>query len=145
MCFSAKMISEYVLTQCTRLGEPISNFKLQEMLYFLWLDYYKKTKKELFCDTFAAWKIGPVVPDVYYEFCQYGALSIFKSCDISIDVPDSNIIDEIIEHYLPKKLHELVAISCRSKSPWETVYQNGAGFRHPIPACLIKKEAENYE
>lgn len=145
MWFSAKMISEYVLMYCTQRGEPINNFKLQEMLYFLWLDYYMKTKKELFCDTFSAWKIGPVVPDIYYEFCQYGALPIFKSSNASIDVPDSNIINEIIEHYLPKKVHELIAVSCCPKSPWATVYQNGAGFRYPIPASLIKKEAESYE
>lgn len=140
--YAAKSISEYVLTYCTQRGEPISNYKLQEMLYILWLDYYKKTKKELFCDTFSAWKIGPVVPDIYYEFCQYGGLPIFKRYDVSIDSPDSNIINEIIEHYLPKKVHELVKISCHPKSPWAAVYQNGSGFRWPIPKSLIKKEGE---
>lgn len=145
MCYSAKTISKYVLAYCVERGKPINNFKLQEILYLLWSDYYKKTKKELFSETFCAWKIGPVVPEIYYEFCQYGALTISLRFDVSIDAPDSNIINEIIEHYLPKKIYELVTLSCHPKSPWAIVYQNGAGFRRPIPASLIKKEAESYE
>lgn len=137
--YSAKNIAEYVVDYCNKQGDPVSNLKLQKILYFLWVDYYKKTKTELFPETFAAWQFGPVVPETYYEFCQYGGLPITSNFTVDIDVPDQNIINGIIEHYLPKSAYELVTMTHQPNTPWAIIYNNGEGIRHPIPSELIKE------
>ncbi len=73
--YPAQYVADYTISYCTRAKKPISNLKLQKMLYFLWVDYYKKTKCELYLDDICAWKLGPVVPNVYYNFCLYAGIS----------------------------------------------------------------------
>lgn len=142
MMYSAKNIAEYVVDYCNRQGNPVSNLKLQKILYFLWVDYYKQTKTELFPEKFAAWQFGPVVPDIYYEFCEYGGLPITENFAVQLDDHDHNLINSIIEHYLPKTARELVSMTHQENTPWYTVYKNGEGARHPIPTELIIKKLE---
>ena len=69
----AKYVVEVAYQQC----KPISNLKLQGILYFLWNEYYKETGKYLFYENFYAWSIGPVVPEVYYFYCTWAGTPIF--------------------------------------------------------------------
>ena len=39
--YKAQEVAKYVVGECTRNGKPVDNMKLQKMLYFLWIDYYK--------------------------------------------------------------------------------------------------------
>lgn len=48
--------------------EYMNNLKLQKLMFFAYVEYYKKYKKELFKDDFEAWVYGPVLPDLYYNF-----------------------------------------------------------------------------
>ena len=46
----------------------ITPMKLQKLIYFLYKSYAKKTNYPLFSEQFEAWKYGPVLPSIYYEF-----------------------------------------------------------------------------
>ena len=74
--YSAVDVAKYIVSYSTQQGKSISNLKLQKMLYYLWVDYYKSTGRELYVDDICAWQFGPVVPDVYYEFCSYAGTPI---------------------------------------------------------------------
>ena len=68
--YSAMNIAQYIVNYAVQHGSPVSNLKLQKMLYYIWIDYYINTGNELFMDVnFCAWQLGPVVPDAYYLFC----------------------------------------------------------------------------
>lgn len=78
MTNTALEIADYIIKYSVDSDNPINNLKLQQLLYFLWIDYYNNTSIELFQDEFCAWQIGAVIPKVYYAYCQYAGLPIFS-------------------------------------------------------------------
>lgn len=53
MTYSAVDIAKYIVSYCSGKHRPVSNLKLQKMLYYTWIDYYKKTGTALFSMKFA--------------------------------------------------------------------------------------------
>ena len=51
MSFQVMDVARYIINYCTEQGKPVSNLKLQKMLYYLWIDYYKNTNEYLFDET----------------------------------------------------------------------------------------------
>ena len=49
----------------------ISPMKLQKLIYILYKNYLKETKKKLFSDKFEVWKYGPVISEVYQALTGY--------------------------------------------------------------------------
>lgn len=143
MWYRALEVARYIITKCSGMGLPVSNLKLQKMLYFLWVDYYKKTGRRLFADEICAWKLGPVVPEVYYEYCQYAGMPI-NMCYVSeIDKEDESILDELILKYVGVPASELVSRTHASGTAWDYIFENGKGNRKPIPFDLIINKEMN--
>ena len=137
MWYSALEVARYIITECSLLQKPISNLKLQKMLYFLWVDFYKRTNRSLFLDDICAWQLGPVVPDVYYEFCSYAGMAINVVYGVGIEQDDQVILDDIIEEYVDVPVNVLVERTHRKGTAWDAIYQDGAGKRKVIPFQLI--------
>lgn len=137
--YPAQYIANYVVSYCTKAGHPISNLKLQKMLYFLWIEYFKKTGIELYLDDICAWKLGPVVPEVYYNFCSYAGTPIELNIPESIDDEDIGIINPVIAQYLPIAASVLVNRTHAKGKPWDMIYQDGLGNRAVIPFQLIRR------
>lgn len=140
MTYTASDIAKYIVSYCFRKRKPVSNLKLQKMLYYMWIEYYKKTKKSLFNDDICAWQFGPVIPDIYYAFCAYAGRPITKEYWIALDDDDREKIDKIIEEYLPIPVSTLVDRTHEEGMPWDLVYRNGLGARNVIPRYLIKSK-----
>lgn len=140
MAYDAIDVAKYVVSYCNNKGRPISNLKLQQMLYFIWIEYYKLEGTELFVNEICAWLSGPVVPEVYYEFCSYGGIPIRQTNVGSEKVfsdKDKRIVSSVIEGYLLKSVKILVDITHKEGSPWYEIYQDGDGLRKIIPFSLI--------
>lgn len=133
----ANAIAKYIIAKCYSLSNPISNLKLQKMLYFTWVDYYKKTSSTLFYNEICAWQLGPVVPDVYYEYCSYGGRPICNDYYSSISGNDSVILDEIVKNYINVPASILVNKTHRPGSAWDIIFNHGIGNRDTIPFSLI--------
>lgn len=73
---SALTIANTFLAQGNKDGIDISPMKLQKLIYILYKEYLKKTRRGLFSDYFEVWKYGPVVPSVYNAFSNYGSKPI---------------------------------------------------------------------
>ena len=86
MFYQANTIANYVLYFCDINDIPISNLKLQKILWFLQLDYLVIRGTPLFVEDFEAWDIGPVVPEVWKTYRIYGGGDI--PCDFSEDSKD---------------------------------------------------------
>ena len=138
MTYTAVDIAKYIVSYCSEKKHPVSNLKLQKMLYYMWIDYYKKTGVALFLDDICAWQLGPVVPDAYYMFCSYAGTPIIRTYNVELSINDINIVNQITDTYISIPASTLVNRSHKKGGPWDTVYQDGLGNRDVIPFSLIK-------
>ena len=138
MAYKAIEIAKYIITYCQERGICISNLKLQKLLYYTWIDYYKSTSQYLFDDEICAWQFGPVVPGVYYEFCSYAGISISLpyECKAEFDQTDKRIIDSTLSTMAKFTASELVRRTHCAGTPWDIVFHNN-GDRSVIPFSLI--------
>lgn len=77
-------VARYVINYSYEIGRPVSNLKLQKILYFIQSDFLANTGLPCFYEEIEAWDFGPVVPDVYYTYKKYGS-SIITKIDNYID------------------------------------------------------------
>ena len=131
-------VANYIISYCATQGKPINNLKLQAMLYFIWVDFWKKTRRGLFSDDICAWRLGPVVPSVYYAYCAYGALPINLTYETIISEEDGSIIDEFCKELIDRSVCNLVNETHIEGTPWHRIYANGTGNRARIPFYMIK-------
>lgn len=139
MIYNAMEVANYIVNYCYDKAKPISNLHLQKILYYTWVDYYKETGKMLFWDPICAWQFGPVVPEVYYEYCAYGGRPINIGCETEILVNDESILNSIIEKYIDVPVNVLVQRTHQKNSAWDVTFQEGKGNRNVIPFDLIKQ------
>lgn len=57
----ALTLAKYIVSKCTTDQCPISNLQLQKILYYIQVDFLKRTEQPVFSDNIEAWKFGPVV------------------------------------------------------------------------------------
>lgn len=117
----------------------ITNLQLQKILYFTWVDYYKETGTRLFEDQpFEAWKYGPVVSEVYFEYRSNMARLIFLTKEPEQDMSDvSGHLLKSLEKYRAVTTRKLVDMAHEEGSPWERCYREGRKER--IPFSMIER------
>lgn len=69
-------ICRYIINYSNLYLNGISNLKLQKILYFVQVYFLKETKNPCFNNRIEAWDFGPVVPEAYHSFKQFGASNI---------------------------------------------------------------------
>lgn len=118
----------------------LTNLKLQKLLYFAWIEYFKNTGKPLFDDDFEAWKYGPVVPSVYYDFWQYaGSTIVFAKTPSSIvDSGTKDFLLTILKEYKDRDAYDLIDASHETKA-WKSNYI--PGLKRKIPRSSMEGEA----
>ena len=139
MTFQVMDVARYIVNYYTEQNKPVSNKKKKKMLYYIWIEYHRRTNEYLFEDNIYAWPFGPVVPDVYYEYCSYAGSPIAKNYDLKniFGEDDSIELNNIIEQFIDTSPNDLVNRSHQPNMPWDRIYQNGAGYRDVIPFDLI--------
>ena len=138
--YTAKKVAEFMVNYANEQGDPISNLQLQKFLYFLWIEYYKENKKYLFDDEFSEWQFGPVIPNVYYQFCVYGGFPITKSFSTQVKEEDSTIIKKFVDKFNKISTYELVDMSHEKGKAWDSVFNehgNGTGNHKTISYLQI--------
>ena len=95
--YTAIDLSKYIVLKCIQDEHPISNLQLQKILYYIQKDFLSRDDLA-FSDSIEAWQFGPVVPNVYYYYCGYGAMPISSIHEIyEVDSEDKSRIDAIVE------------------------------------------------
>lgn len=137
--YNALDVADYIVDKCIGDRCPITNLQLQKILYFLQRYYLQKERDPLFFNEIQAWQFGPVVPDVYYKYCVFGAMPINRTNTKSeIDYADRLLIDPIVEENMSKAPWDLVQETHKPGGAWEIVYDNGRGNHQVISENLIK-------
>lgn len=136
--YNALDLSKYIVSKCIEDGQPISNLQLQKILYYIQKDFLQRDEIA-FSDDIEAWQFGPVVPNVYYHYCGYGAMpiSITKE-NFTILSSDASYIDKIVEEKRVLDPWDLVAETHKEDGAWATIYRKGLGNHCVIPTDLIK-------
>lgn len=141
--YSALDIARYVINYSNEKDYGITNLKLQKVLYFIQAWFLMKKNKRCFNEDLKAWKLGPVVPEVYHEFKRFGSSYIpnIKSfitvdgdniwsmkriafTDEFINKEDREIINKVIDDLSEFSATYLVKITHKQK-PWIEAYSNG--------------------
>lgn len=139
MPFPVMDVAKYIINYCADKKKPISNLKLQKLLYYLWINYYKRVNTYIFNDSIFAWPFGPVIPDVYYEYCTYGGISITKQEDFDSPFSEDETmeINELLNKYIDYSPNKLVNMSHEPGKPWDVIYNQEHKYKEEIPFDLI--------
>lgn len=138
---SAVELAKYIVTKCYKDGEPISNLQLQKILYYIQKDFLLRGDRA-FYDELEAWQFGPVVPNVYYTFCGFGAMPIamsYKQSDFFKDDYYLSVVNAIVNEKRRLDPWELVDDTHKKGGAWDRIYAGGEGNHHVIPVDLIKE------
>lgn len=137
--YKALDLANYIVDKCIKDNAPITNLQLQRILYSVQKDFLKRGS-QAFSDDIEAWECGPVVPNVYFYFCGFGAMSIFISRDVVPNLTsDKNIIDNIVEAKRDLDSWTMAKETRRITGAWSKVFNNGKGSQCIIPVDLIKE------
>lgn len=135
---TAMEMARYIIDKCTREEKPVSNLQLQKILYYLQKTFLKNNN-ELFEDDFVAWQFGPVVEEVYYEYCSFGSMPIRRVYIVNIDI-NPRIINPIIEKKRSLDPWEMVAETHKKNGAWYMTYLGGKGNGRIIDKSLIAEK-----
>lgn len=129
--------------------EDLTHLKLQKLLYFAQGIYLAINHIPLFREDIVAWQHGPVVKEVYNEFCKFKRDNIKLSAEEIGDIfnviqNDNNVISELeatFNNYSGYTAWHLREETHKPGTPWKNVVkEDGSGLQNVIPNDLI----ENY-
>lgn len=111
---------DYIVFRFNEMNSPITNLKLQKILYYVQGYFFKKFGKEAFPEEIYNWQYGPVVPVAYYEYNKYGAAAITqsKSIDLPLQDAEKRLVDSVIAECLKKTASQLVGMT-HNENPWK--------------------------
>lgn len=111
-------IADYFIWLANYTGSFISNLKLQKLVYYAQAWYLAIHDKPLFDEDFEAWIHGPVIPELYKEYCGFKWKPILKEVEepkFSEEV--RQFLDEVADVYFGLDAYELEQMT-RSEAPW---------------------------
>lgn len=124
--YGAQQIARYFIYLANRESKPITNKKLQKLLYYSQAWAVAGLNKKLFNDKIEAWIHGPAIRDVYLEYKDFGANPIntpVNEQDISLIQPeDKKLLDEVWSVYGKFDAAYLEQLT-HSEMPWQEARQ----------------------
>ena len=121
--YSSFDIAKRIINWCNGNSIPITNLKLQKLLYFAQGEFFKNQKARLINEDFYAWELGPVIPRVYSLYAMFSSTSIPKQTESeSFTEEVLNQIEETLMKYARISTWDLVEIS-HNQDPWKYTHQ----------------------
>lgn len=135
-------ICRYVINYSNKHDYGVSNLKLQKLLYFIQVYFLinSKNQEPCFYEDIRAWNFGPVVPEAYHEYKQFGSSdipSINSYIDFNEREPwdspilifnencirneDKKLINTVINDLSDYSATDLVSIT-HNQAPWKNAY-----------------------
>lgn len=120
-------------------NDPISNLKLQKLLYYAQGFHLALYDETLFPERIQAWDHGPVVPEVYRHFKCYGSEPIpDEHMDPStLDDQSKKLIEEVYASYGQFTAWRLRQMT-HDEPPWCQTYKKGVQNIEIPPPLLAK-------
>ena len=114
-------VANFVIEVAKKKGNPVTNLKLQKILFFLQGYFLSNYGAPLIDGSFSKWKFGPVEQEVYIEFKDYGSAPI-ENKSVRFDVESLNFYSEEIDvtSALENEIEEFI-FKIIKKEAWELV------------------------
>lgn len=119
---SALSVAEYFIDKANKEEKPITNKKLQKLVYYAqaWSLVLKNT--ELFDEKIEAWVHGPAIKSIYTSYKKFGFSPIKKATDSealkTIPADTKTLLDSIWTVY-GKFDGDYLEMLTHSESPWQ--------------------------
>lgn len=120
-------VSDYIIAIANDRGAFVSNLELQKLTYYLQSYFLAAYNEPLFDNDFQAWVHGPVIPELYHQYKQFGYKPILRE-DLNTDYIDGfeskfkpdemELIADVINFYMPKNGWELEMLT-HAELPWQ--------------------------
>ena len=145
MAYDAMDIARYVINTAIDKGKPVSNLKLQKILYYIQAAFLVETGDPCFSDEIERWRHGPVVVDVYNQFrkfigcditekqleyekleydSKFNVKSVTKKFELDkIEENDRELIKKVLDGLLHKSAWSLVDRT-HNEDPWKQTDSN---------------------
>jgi len=143
-------VANFIIDTLSNVAQesPLTNLKLQKMLYYLQAAFLVEHDQPLINDTFMKWQYGPVSQTVYNVFSQYGATPITKPESI-ISVKDFTVNTPMINRnfeYTQKLTKYIMILSQYSATELVslTQHQNIWSNNHDHNAAYTNDEIKSY-
>jgi len=129
-------IADWFLARAKSENKPLKHMKLQKLVYFAYGWYYAYIDQPLFGETIYAWRLGPVVKELYDQFKH------FKNTPITGDVVEKNI-DTTVELLLDSvwKAYEMypdthLSNITHTHTPWINAYRSDEWYAVMSPESI---------
>lgn len=136
----AESVANYIIGYALKIEHPVSNLQLQKILYYIQVHFLRTTGVSFFKDNIEAWLIGPVIPNVYYQYAAFGPapITIFNETDIDLEPKEQEKLNQIIRDKSVLSPWDMLKDIHQEGKPWQLYYEPDA--RNVIP----KKAMELY-
>jgi uncharacterized phage-associated protein len=126
-------IAKYFIKKGIDDGDPITQLKLQKIIYIAHGFHLAIKEKELFKEKIKAWKFGPVVPELYKIYSIYGNSPIDNSFEFltgslenfNIDNDKISLLDQVWNITKNLNTTQLVNWTHAKDGPWYKYYKEG--------------------
>ncbi|MGB0560732.1 MAG: Panacea domain-containing protein [Spirulinaceae cyanobacterium] len=124
-------------------GDVITPLKLQKLLYYAEAWSQVLLDQELFAEQIQAWAHGPVVPEVYEEFKDYGWRPI-EPVDVELDLDSDTeeVLNQVLSAYGERFAKTLEKMT-HSDQPWIKA-REGYTLEARCNAIIPKQDIRNY-
>lgn len=108
-------------------NDDITNMKLNKLLFFAQAASLQRFGRTLFDEPLEAWTYGPIVPQVYRQFKQYGRAPIPKDADGLFDrgdysVDELRLLCDVYLSYKPYTAKYLMEMTHLPGTPWRRTH-----------------------
>lgn len=119
-------ISKYIINYSIDNHHPVSNLKLQKLLYYVQANFLINKNKPCFVQDIVHWRHGPVVTESYSAFRKYfnDNISSNQNMDMNlIEDSDRELIEHVVKAYKNMDPWDMVA-KTHEENPWNDTERN---------------------
>lgn len=141
---SAKQVAEYFIWKSSQENKPVTNKKLQKLLYYAQAWSLVVRERKLFKEKIEAWIHGPAIREIYLEYKKFGFEPIVKEVSNStikkFSLKISKFLNEIWRVYGKYDAGYLEYLT-HSEKPWQSAREGiepHIGSENEISLDLMK-------
>lgn len=148
--YTASHVANFMLDKAEEEGRPLTQMKLQKLVYIAYGWYLALTGERLFPEPIYAWPHGPVVRTLYDEFKHFGGDRLYgRSVEFDLDsydettprIPNTDkdtnlILNRVWQSYKGFSASQLRGKTHSTDAPWSQIYDERNRNR-VIPDHLI--------
>lgn len=118
-------LAAHIINRSMDLGAPVTNLKLQKMLYVLEIKSLVHSGKSLIDESFEAQQYGPFLKNVYDKYSYFAACDINVRQEVKEKLPNNqkNAILNDIDDMAHVSGWDLVVLSMQPNTPWAKVFK----------------------